>query len=219
MLADTLPFFAPGVHVAVVDPGVGTDRKALALRTGDGRTLVGPDNGLLLIAADKLGEAERAVELTSSEHRLDPVSKTFHGRDIFSPAAAHLANGLDLGELGPDVPLGELVRLEVPEAEVGKTRLRARVLYVDRFGNVQLGATRDDLEQAGIVPGTRVEVEAGFDAFYAVAARTFADVRAGDVVLYEDAYENISIALNGGSAAQVFAARPGRELMIRRLDE
>jgi S-adenosyl-L-methionine hydrolase (adenosine-forming) len=218
VLADTLPYFSPGIHVAVVDPGVGTDRKGLALQSGEGRTFVGPDNGLLLVAAEKLGGVERAVELTSPKHRLEPVSRTFHGRDVFSPAAAHLANGVDLDELGPQLRGDDLVRLDIPKAEVGKTRLRARILYVDRFGNVQLGATRADLEQAGIVPGSRVEVEAGLDAFYAVAARTFADVRPGDVVLYEDAYENVSIALNGGSAAQVFAAHPGRELMIRRTD-
>jgi hypothetical protein len=218
VLADTLPYFLAGVHLAVVDPGVGTDRKALAVRSGDGRTFVGPDNGLLLVAAEKLGGVERAVELTSPEHRLEPVSKTFHGRDVFSPAAAHLANGVALDQLGPDVPAEELVRLDIPKAEVGQTRLRARILYVDRFGNVQLGATREDLEQAGIVPGSQVEIEAGFDAFFAVAARTFADVRPGDVVLYEDANENVSIALNGGSAAQVFSARPGRELMIRRIE-
>jgi S-adenosyl-L-methionine hydrolase (adenosine-forming) len=218
VLADTLPYFPAGIHLAVVDPGVGADRKALAFRGGDGRTFVGPDNGLLVVAAEKLGGIESAVELTSAEHRLEPVSKTFHGRDIFSPAAAHLANGVDLDALGPEVPLDELVRIDIPRAEVGRTRLRARILYVDRFGNVQLGATRDDLEQAGIVPGSRVEVEVGLEAFYAVAARTFADVRPGDVVLYEDAYQNVSIALNGGSAADVFAARPGRELMIRRLE-
>ena len=197
---------------------MGTDRRALALRGGDGRIFVGPDNGLLVVAAEKLGGIEQAVELTSPEHRLEPVSKTFHGRDIFSPAAAHLANGVALDELGPEAPVDALVRLDIPRAEVGQTRLRARILYVDRFGNVQLGATRDDLEHAGIVSGSRVEVESGLEAFYAVAARTFADVRPGDVVLYEDAYQNVSIALNGGSAAEVFAARPGRELMIRRLD-
>ncbi len=128
------------------------------------------------------------------------------------------SNGVELGDLGPEVPAGELVHLDIPKAEVGQTRLRARILYVDRFGNVQLGATREDLERAGIVPGTLVEVESGLDAFFAVAARTFADVRPGDVVLYEDAYANVSLALNGGSVAQVFAARPGRELMIRRIE-
>jgi S-adenosyl-L-methionine hydrolase (adenosine-forming) len=218
VLADTLPYFPVGIHLAVVDPGVGTDRKALAVRGGDGRIYVGPDNGLLLVAAERLGGVAQAVELTNPEVRLEPVSRTFHGRDIFSPAAAHLANGRDLGDLGPEVPDGELVRLDIPRAEVGQSRLRATVLYVDRFGNVQLNATREDLEQAGIVPGTKVEVEAGFDAFFAVAARTFADVRPGDVVLYEDAYENIAIALNGGNAARVFGAQAGRELRIRRAE-
>jgi S-adenosyl-L-methionine hydrolase (adenosine-forming) len=206
------------VHLAVVDPGVGTERKALAFQGGDGRLYVGPDNGLLLVAAERLGGIERAVELTSPEHRLPQVSKTFHGRDIFSPAAAHLAAGADLGELGPDVSPDDLVRLDIPRAEVGQTRLRATILYIDRFGNVQLNATREDLEQAGIVPGVQVEVETGLDAFFAVSARTFADVKPGDVVLYEDAYENVSIALNGGSIAGVFAARAGRELLIRRTD-
>lgn len=206
------------MHLAVVDPGVGTERKGLAFRGRDGRLYVGPDNGLLLVAAERLGGIESAVELTSPEHRLPQVSKTFHGRDIFSPAAAHLAAGVDLGALGPEVPSEHLVRLDIPRAEVGQTRLRARILYIDRFGNVQLNATREDLEQAGIVPGVRVEVETGLDAFYAVSARTFADVKPGDVVLYEDAYENVSIALNGGSIAGVFAARAGRELLIRRTD-
>jgi hypothetical protein len=214
VLADTLPYFAPAIHVAVVDPRVGSDRRALAIRTGDGRTLVGPDNGLLLVAADKVGGVERAVELTSAEHRLEQVSKTFHGRDIFSPAAAHLANGVELRELGPDIPAEQLVRLDIPRAEVGQTRLRARILYVDRFGNIQLGATADDLEQAGILPGALVEVETGADAFFAVAARTFADVGPGDVVLYEDAYGNISLAVNKGNAAETFGVAVGRGLEL-----
>jgi S-adenosylmethionine hydrolase len=218
VLADTLPYFPVGVHLAVVDPGVGSDRLPLALRGGDGRVYVGPDNGLLLVAAEKLGGVDQAVEVANPELRLGPVSKTFHGRDIFSPAAAHLANGVALTELGRDVPADELVRLDIPRAKVGETRLRATVLYVDRFGNIQLNATRDDLEEAGIVPGTQVEVEGGFDGFFAVAAQTFADVRPGDVVLYEDAYQNIAIAINGGSAAQVFATQPGRELRIRRTE-
>ena len=218
VLANTVPYMPVGIHVAVVDPGVGTERKPVAIRGGDGRTYVGPDNGLLLVAAEKLGGVETAVELASVELRLHPVSRTFHGRDIFSPAAAHLANGLELAELGPEIGVDELVRLEIPRAEVGERRVRATVLYVDRFGNVQLNATVADLEAVGIVSGANVEVEAGFDAFYAVAAQTFADVRRGDVVLYEDSYGNIALAVNGGSAAEMFSARPSRELRIRRVD-
>lgn len=219
VLANTLPYMPIGVHLAVVDPGVGGERKPVALRGGDGRLYVGPDNGLLAVAAESLGGIEEAVEIQNTEYLLEPISRTFHGRDIFSPAAAHLARGLSLEELGPAVDPAALERIDIPEPEVGSSRVRLTVLYVDRFGNVQLNATQDDLEQAGIRPGTRVEVESGFEAYFAIAASTFADVRPGDIVLYEDAYRNVALAINGGSAADMLLARPGRELRIKRLDE
>jgi S-adenosylmethionine hydrolase len=207
-----------GVHLAVVDPGVGGDRKSIALRAADERLYVGPDNGLLLIAADRLGGVEEAVELTNEAFMLSPVSHTFHGRDIFAPAAAHLAAGVALAELGPTLDPGSLQRLSVPEPQIGKSRIRATVLFIDRFGNVRLNLGRDDLARVGIEPGTRVELEVAFERYFAVAARTFADVRAGDIVLYEDAYGNVALAINRGNAAQVFAARIGQELRIATVD-
>jgi S-adenosyl-L-methionine hydrolase (adenosine-forming) len=217
VLANTLPYMPVGVHLAVVDPGVGGDRKPLALRGAKGRLFVGPDNGLLLLAAERLGGVEEAVELANAQYRLEPVAATFHGRDIFAPAAAHLAVGVPLVELGPSLPVEELVRLDVPEPSVGERRIRATVLYVDRFGNVQLNLTPAHLEQVGIEPGTTVEVEAGFERYYAVAARTFAEVRRGDIVLYEDAYRNIALAINQGNAAEMFSARVGQELRLAAL--
>jgi S-adenosylmethionine hydrolase len=216
VLANTLPYMPVGVHMAVVDPGVGGPRKALAVRGGDGRLYVGPDNGLLLVAADRLGGVEDAVELTNREYMLEPVAPTFHGRDIFAPAAAHLALGVALDELGSAVDTTELKRLEVPEPAIGKSRVRATVLYIDRYGNVQLNLTSDHLESAGILPGTQVEIEVGWERVYAVAARTFADVRSGDIVLYEDAYRNVALAINHGSAAQMLRARVGQELRLGR---
>jgi S-adenosylmethionine hydrolase len=214
-LANTLPYMPPGVHLAVVDPGVGTGRRALALRGADGRFFVGPDNGLLLPAAEGLGGIESAHELTNPAYMLEPVSRTFHGRDVFSPAAAHLATGLDPGELGPPVDPETLVRLDLPKPDVSRGRVRATVVDVDRFGNVQLNLRREHLEQAGIVPGRRVELELSLDRYYAVAARTFADARRGDIVLFEDSYRNVAIAINGGNASEMFGAKPGRELRIR----
>jgi S-adenosyl-L-methionine hydrolase (adenosine-forming) len=214
VLANTLPYMPVGVHVAIVDPGVGGDRKPLAFRGGDGRLYVGPDNGLLLAAADSLGGVEQAVEIANEAYMLVPVSRTFHGRDIFAPASAHLARGVALEELGPPVDRGALVRLELPLPEVGSARIRATALYVDRFGNMQLNLTSRELEQVGIVPGTKVEVEIRFERYYAVAARTFADVRAGDIVLYEDAYLNIALAINSGDAAHMFSARVGQEVLL-----
>jgi len=214
VLASTLPYMPDGIHLAVVDPGVGGDRLPLALRAAGGRLFVGPDNGLLLVAADRLGGVEEAVELADPAYRLEPVARTLHARDVLVPAAAHLAAGVALTDLGPAVEPGDLVRLELPEPAVGTRRIRATVLYVDRFGNVQLNLTSSHLEQVGVEPGSQVEVEVGFERYYAVAARTFAEVRAGDIVLYEDAYWNIALAINRGNAAEMFGARVGQELRL-----
>jgi len=218
VLANTLPYLPEGVHLAVVDPGVGGDRREVAFRGKDGRLYVGPDNGLLLPAAEKLGGIEAAHEITNREYALEPVSATFHGRDIFSPAAAHLARGVDIAELGPGVEPDSLARLEVPRPEVGERRIRACCLYVDRFGNMQLNLTRSDLQRLGAEPGTQVELELASDRYYAVAARTFTDARDGEIILYEDAYENIAIAISGGSAAETFSARPGVDVRITLVD-
>ena len=218
VLANTLPYLPEGVHLAVVDPGVGGDRREVAFRGQDGRLYVGPDNGLLLPAAEKLGGIEAAHEITNRGYALEPVSATFHGRDIFSPAAAHLARGVDIADLGPGVEPDSLARLEVPRPEVGERRIRACCLYVDRFGNMQLNLTRSDLQRLGAEPGTQVELELASDRYYAVAARTFTDARDGEIILYEDAYENIAIAISGGSAAETFSARPGVDVRITLVD-
>ncbi|HEX6489819.1 MAG TPA: SAM-dependent chlorinase/fluorinase [Gaiellaceae bacterium] len=215
VLANTAPYMPEGVHLAVVDPGVGGSRRPLALRSGEGRLLVGPDNGLLVPAAERLGGIEAAHELANAKYALASVSRTFHGRDLFAPAAAHLASGVDLEELGPPLAVDALARLDIPAPEIGENRIRATVLYVDRFGNVQLNLTREHLQQADVSPGTTVELELGLERYYAVAARTFSDARNGDVILYEDSYRNIALALNGGHSASLFSATPGQEVRIR----
>ncbi|TML85360.1 MAG: SAM-dependent chlorinase/fluorinase [Actinobacteria bacterium] len=215
VLANALPYMPVGVHLAVVDPGVGGSRRALALRDADGRLYVGPDNGLLVPAAERLGGIAEAYELANPAYALESVSRTFHGRDLFSPAAAHLALGVEPSELGPPLDPDALARLDLPEPEVGSNRIRATVLYVDRFGNVALNLTREHLEQADIVPGKQVELEAGGERYFAVAARTFADARSGDLILYEDAYRNVALAVNRGDAGAVLRVRPGQELRIR----
>lgn len=214
VLANTLRYMPVGVNLAVVDPGVGSPRRALALESGSGRLFVGPDNGLLIPAADADGGIGQVHELTNSAYALERVSHTFHGRDLFAPAAAHLALGAELAELGPPVDPEALVRLDLPEPELSQARIRATVLYVDRFGNVQLNLTHEHLEQAGVVPGTRVELEHAGDRYYAVAARTFADARPGDIILYEDSYRNIAVAINRGSAAEMLSVYPGQEVRI-----
>src|SRR6185437_236774 len=129
---------------------VGGSRRPLALRDGSGRLYVGPDNGLLLPAADRYGGVAEAHELANPAYALDSVSRTFHGRDLFSPAAAHLALGVPLGELGPPIDPDGLVRLDPPQPELGQSRIRASVLGVDRFGNIALNLTREHLDAMGI---------------------------------------------------------------------
>src|ERR671929_724515 len=126
-LSNTLPYMPSGVHLAVVDPGVGSTRRALALRDGEGRIHVGPDNGLLVPAAEKFGGITDAHELANPAYALESVSRTFHGRDLFSPAAAHLALGVPLAELGPPIAPDALARLDLPRPELARTRIRATV--------------------------------------------------------------------------------------------
>jgi S-adenosylmethionine hydrolase len=214
VLANTLPYMPVGVHLAVVDPGVGGGRRAIALRDGEGRLFVGPDNGLLLPAAERAGIAE-VRELANPQYALDSISRTFHGRDLFAPAAAHLATGVPLEELGPSLSEEALVRLDLPVPRVGDGTIDAVALFVDSFGNIALNLTRDDIESIGVAPGTRLELELAGELYYAVAARTFADARIGDVILYEDSYRNMCVAISGGSAASLLHAGPGQELRVR----
>jgi S-adenosylmethionine hydrolase len=216
VLANTVPYMPVGVHLAVVDPGVGGVRRPLALRDGEGRLYVGPDNGLLLPAAERTGVVE-ACELTNEAYWLESISRTFHGRDIFAPVAAHLASGVELHELGLPLDPEALVRLDLPEPRFGESLIEATMLYVDSFGNIALNLTRDDVERIGVVAGARVELELAGERYFAVAARTFADARPGDVILFEDSYRNMSLAISNGNAAAMLHAQPGRALRIRQL--
>jgi S-adenosylmethionine hydrolase len=211
VLANTLAYMPIGVHLAVVDPGVGGSRRPLVLEDGEGRFYVGPDNGLLLPAADRFGGVAAAHELANPAYALERVSRTFHGRDLFSPAAAHLASGVPIAELGPPIAPDELVRIDLPVIEVDGASIRATVLAVDRFGNVSLNLTRDQL---GLVPGTRVELASGSGRWFAVTARTFADARAGELILYEDSYRDVAVAVSLGSAAEVLGVDEGSDLVI-----
>jgi len=213
VLANTIGFMPVGVHLAIVDPGVGGPRRPLVLEDEEGRVYVGPDNGLLLPAASRAGIAAAHV-LTNPDYALETISRTFHGRDLFSPAAAHLARGVTIQDLGPPVDPEGLVRLDLPELVVADGRIVATLLYVDSFGNIALNLTRDDVEGMGIVSGTRVELELSGERYYAVMARTFADARPGDVILYEDSYKNMSLAISRGSAARMLHASPGQEIRI-----
>jgi S-adenosylmethionine hydrolase len=213
VLRSTMKYMPVGVHLAVVDPGVGGRRRAIAVRTADGRIFVGPDNGLLMLAADELG-VEAAHELADERYRLPQVSRTFHARDVFAPAAAHLAAGVPIGELGPAVDPSELVRVDVPAPSVGKSQISATVVGVDRFGNVATNMRDEHVAGLGVARGDRVEVRLTFERYYATLADTFADAAAGELILYEDSYGLVTLAITNGNAARLTGVGVGDELRI-----
>jgi S-adenosylmethionine hydrolase len=213
VLRHSLPYAPVGVHLAVVDPDVGGNRRAIAVCTVDGRVFVGPDNGLLLLAADDVGISS-AYEITNPAYRLKEVSRTFHARDIFAPAAAHLANGVPAADFGPETDPATLIRVSVPEPDVGTSQVSATVLAIDRFGNVALNMRREHLDAIGLVNGDRVEVRLTLDRYYAIVAGTFADAAPGELILYEDSYGLATLAISRGSAERLTGVAVGDELRI-----
>lgn len=203
VLADNLPFMpADAVHLAVVDPGVGSVRRAVAVEDPRGGAFVGPDNGVLSLAWAEEPEGLRAHEVTPSGVRSD----TFHGRDVFAPAAARLAAGAAVTSLGPRVDPASLVRLERPRASFHGGVASCRVLGVDHFGNVQLVLTKDELRQLG---GARLMLRMNGVEYELPVARTFSDVAPGEALVFVDSTGRVAVAVNGGSAAERFGLRRG----------
>lgn len=205
-LVRSVQYLAPGVVLAVVDPGVGTDRRAVAVEVADGEgVFVGPDNGLLASAVAMVGGATRAVELTNPEYHLPAPGPTFAGRDIFGPVAAHLCNGVDLAELGPLVDPITLRPgvLPIPREEDGA--VHAEVLWVDHYGNVQLNVSPEEIEALG----ERVSLRWADQVRTARRAHTYGDIKAGEVGLVVDSYGLVSIALDRQSASAQLRIRPG----------
>ena len=215
-LARALPFMPAGIHLAVVDPGVGTQRRAIALRCArEPWLLVGPDNGLLWPAAQAGGGVAEAVEVSASPWRREPVSATFHGRDVFAPVAARLASGADLRDAGIPLDPQQLTRLELPEPLRGEDGMISfEVIACDGYGN--LGLALGGLEHTGLRRGARVVVSAaaGSRTESALVGRTFADVEPGAFVVYEDAGGMLALAINGGDAAERLGVGRGDRVVI-----
>jgi S-adenosylmethionine hydrolase len=216
LLLHALPYLPVGIHVGVVDPTVGADRRAVALRLADGRTLVGPDNGLFWPAAQASGGVTAAVEISASPWRLEPLAATFHGRDIFAPVAAQLAAGGLLEAAGTAFDPAELVTLELPRATIDGDTLIATVIGADHFGNVQLGAASADLDSLGAAAGATFEVTlASGDAHSARHARAFADGAPGELLLFEDSSAQLALACYRGSAQARLGVRGGDSVRVR----
>lgn len=218
ILRASLPFLPVGVHVGVVDPGVGTERRPVALRTARGDVLIGPDNGLLVPAADALGGPTAARELTNRDLWLPVTTSTFHGRDIFAPVAAHLAvEDATFEMVGADMPVDNLHRLPVAEATVADGRIETEVTYVDSFGNLRLAGIGADLTTAfgTIDEGTAVSISIGSKpAEKATFARSFGHVATGAMILYVDSTGDIALGDNQGNLGARIGAEASTSVRI-----
>ena len=178
--------------------------------------LVGPDNGLLSLAWERCDGVELAVDVTRSPHRLEPVSATFHGRDIFAPVAAHLAAGAELADAGDPLDPDSLARVELPEPRDEDGAVVAHALVIDHFGNVGLNVDHDRLAGTGITLGGRVDGRRpSGESYVATYAQTFADVEPGELIVYQDAYRTLALAINRGDAAGTLGLGPDAEVRLR----
>ena len=204
------------IYLAVIDPGVGTERRALALRTDEGAYLVGPDNGLLVPAAEALGGISEAVVLTNERYHVHPVSNTFHGRDVFAPAAAHLAVGVDLVELGEVSDSSSLVGLRLPGVEeaVGEGVMTTRIISIDRYGNARLSVMQ---EESGLEYGDSLRIDTGDGEMPVRYLETFGSAKAGELVLVPDSHWRLSLAINKGNAAQALGLKVGGKVRMTSL--
>jgi S-adenosyl-L-methionine hydrolase (adenosine-forming) len=213
VLAQTIPYLPEAVHVAVVDPGVGTARRPVAI-SAPGGVFIGPDNGLLSWAVDAAGGATHAYQLTNGELWLHPVSATFHGRDIFAPVAAHVAMGADVASVGDEIDVADLVSLPAPTSRVHDGEAEGEVMSVDRFGNVQLSIAASEAGRMGIGLGSSIVVRAGRRQLTLPYLETFASVAPGELVAYTDSAGLISLAVNAGDAAERLGLPPGAHVRL-----
>ena len=214
-LARSAQYLTPGVVLAVVDPGVGTARRAVAVEVGDGTSyFVGPDNGLLAPAVAMVGGATRAVELANLEYHLAAPGPTFAGRDIFGPVAAHLCNGVDLADFGPEVDTAGLTPGMIPITREEDGAIAAEVLWTDHFGNLQLNVDPEEIARFG----DRVELRFGGRVRTGIRLDTYAAIATGEVGLVVDSYGLVSIAVDRMSAADELGIGTGDEVILAALD-
>jgi len=199
-LVRSVQYLPPGIVLAVVDPGVGTERRIVAVEVDQG-VLIGPDNGLLAPAVAMLGGARRVISITNDAYRIAGPGRTFAGRDIMAPAVGHIAAGVPLDDLGESVDPAGLVPGLIPLARSDGGSVVTEVLWVDRFGNCQLNVGAEDLGALGVGQGDGVEIHFGDAARRARWVGAYADAKPSEIVLVVDSYGLVSIAMDRRSAA------------------
>ncbi|WTW94136.1 SAM-dependent chlorinase/fluorinase [Streptomycetaceae bacterium NBC_01309] len=213
---ETVRYLPVGSHVCVCDPGVGTTRRALICHVGRGDYLIGPDNGVLLPATRVLGGIVAVHELTNPAYMRQPVSPIFHGRDIFTPAAAHVANGVPIADFGPAVDPDALVSAPYDEAEVVGTALNGRIIQINRYGSLHLNITHEQWDDRKLTEGDTISLElVGHEPLRLPVCRTFGDVPEGECLILKDDYGRVEVAKNLGSFAQQYPVKIGDSAVVR----
>jgi S-adenosylmethionine hydrolase len=213
-LVRAVQYLPEGVVLAVVDPGVGTARRCIAVEV-DGAVMIGPDNGLLAPAVAMVGGAIRVVALEATEFQLPAPGPTFAGRDVMAPAAAHVANGVALEKFGPEVDPASLAPGLVPlPQDDDEGAIAAEVLWVDRYGNCQLNVGPEQLAERGVAPGDAIGIRVGDQERRARWVHAFADAKASELVVLTDSYGMCALALDRRSAAQELKLRAGAKIVV-----
>src|SRR3990167_2784173 len=211
---ETLNYVPVGFHVCVVDPGVGTKRKPIIIKVGRGDYLVGPDNGVLIPATRFLGGIKKIVEITNEKYMRKPVSPIFHGRDIFTPAAAYLSKGVKMEEFGRELRQEDLAKSPYEEAEIRGNEMHAKIISINKFGSLHLNITHDAWDEFGVKSGNSVTVYFKNDSLNTPFVTTFGDVEEGEDLIMKDDYGRMEISLNHDSFAKTYGIKIGENFVI-----
>jgi S-adenosylmethionine hydrolase len=214
---ESVQFLPVGCHVCVVDPGVGTSRKSIIIKTKRGDYLIGPDNGVLIPASEILGGTEKAVEITNEKYMRKPVSPIFHGRDVFMPAAAWLCRGVRLEEFGPEIRKKDLVKAPYEEAEVREGEVNGEVIHVNHFGSIFINVKQEDFLKSGIKYKDNVLIETKNRKIKTKLLKTFGEVPKGKPLIFPDDYGRIEIAINQGNFSEKYRTKLRDRIMIKKI--
>jgi len=214
---EAVQFLPIGCHVCVVDPGVGTSRRRIIIKTKRGDYLIGPDNGVLIPASKILGGIEKAIEITNDKYMRKPVSPVFHGRDVFTPAAAWLCKGVGISKFGPEIDKKDLVKAPYEEAKVSKGLVEGKIIHVNHFGSIFVNVRQEDFAKSGIKYKDDVVIETAGKKIKMKFLKTFGEVREGEVVMFPDDYGRIEIAINMGNFSKKFGTKLRDKITIKKV--
>ena len=214
---ETAYYLPIGCHVCVVDPGVGTKRKAIIIKTKRGDYLIGPDNGVLIPAAEHfLGGIKKIVEITNEKYMNQPVNPVFHGRDIFTPAAAYLCKGIKIEEFGPELKKQSLVKVPYKETTVKHNYIEAQIIHINHFGSLHLNCLAKEFDKSGIKYKDNVTLSFKNKEIEIPFLKTFGEVPIGKEVMFKDDYLRIEIAINQGNFAKKHNLKQGDKIIIKK---